>query len=61
MDIGTGKDLSEYGDIPYHLMDIADAGSKYNIFEYQRDFGKHTQTYGKEEGYRYCAEAPVSI
>ncbi len=40
MDIGTGKDLSEYGDIPYHLMDIADAGSKYNIFEYQRDFGK---------------------
>lgn len=40
MDIGTGKDLSEYGDIPYHLMDIADAGTKYNIFEYQRDFGE---------------------
>ena len=38
MDIGTGKDLSEYGEIPFHLMDIADAGSKYNIFEYQRDF-----------------------
>lgn len=38
MDIGTGKDLCEYGEIPYHLIDIADAGEKYNIFEYQRDF-----------------------
>ena len=28
MDIGTGKDLDEYGEIPYHLIDIADAGSK---------------------------------
>ena len=35
MDIGTGKDLSEYEEIPYHLMDIVDAGTKYNIFEYQ--------------------------
>ena len=40
MDIGTGKDLSEYEEIPYHLMDIVDAGLKYNIFEYQRDFEK---------------------
>lgn len=44
MDIGTGKDLSEYTingtDIPYHLIDIADPGYKYNIFEYQRDFHK---------------------
>lgn len=40
MDIGTGKDLDEYGEVPYHLIDIADAGSKYNIFEYQRDFEK---------------------
>lgn len=40
MDIGTGKDLAEYGEIPFHLIDIADAGSKYNIFEYQRDFEK---------------------
>jgi len=42
MDIGTGKDLSEYtfneNQIPYHLIDIADAGYKYNVFEYQRDF-----------------------
>ncbi len=38
MDIGTGKDLSEYEEIPWHLMDIVDAGAKYNIYEYQRDF-----------------------
>ena len=42
MDIGTGKDLSDYKidgkNIPYHLIDIADAGYKYNLFEYQRDF-----------------------
>ena len=40
MDIGTGKDLAEYEEIPYHLMDIVDAGTTYNIFEYQRDFEK---------------------
>jgi len=38
MDIGTGKDLSEYGNIPYHLIDIVDAGTQYNIFQYQHDF-----------------------
>lgn len=42
MDIGTGKDLSEYvrGDVnvPVHLVDIAEAGYRYNVFEYQRDF-----------------------
>lgn len=40
MDIGTGKDLAEYGEIPVHLTDIVDAGTKYNIFEYQKDFSK---------------------
>ncbi|MBQ9582753.1 MAG: tRNA (adenosine(37)-N6)-dimethylallyltransferase MiaA [Bacteroidales bacterium] len=40
MDIGTGKDLDEYGDVPYHLIDIVDAGQKYDIFCYQRDFEK---------------------
>ena len=44
MDIGTGKDLSEYNFqgqvIPYHLIDLVDAGYKYNVFEYQRDFLK---------------------
>ena len=38
MDIGTGKDLAEYGDIPYHLIDICPAGYKYNLHEYIRDF-----------------------
>ncbi len=37
MDLGTGKDLSEYGDIPYHLIDIAAAGSEYNLYQFQRD------------------------
>lgn len=40
MDIGTGKDLAEYGEIPYHLIDIVDAGTKYDIFRYQRDFAR---------------------
>ncbi len=43
MDIGTGKDLREYGDIPYHLIDICPAGSKYNVYEYQKDFAKAYQ------------------
>ena len=38
MDIGTGKDLAEYGEVPYHLIDIVDAGTQYNIFQYQHDF-----------------------
>ncbi len=42
MDIGTGKDLSEYerGNrvVPAHLLDVVDAGEKYNLFEFQRDF-----------------------
>ena len=42
MDIGTGKDLSEYSingvTVPYHLIDIHDPGYKYNVFEFQHDF-----------------------
>ena len=50
MDIGTGKDLSDYDVLlpgkeqplhtPYHLIDIAEAGTKYSVFEFQRDFLK---------------------
>ena len=44
MDLGTGKDLAEYfvngHHVPYYLIDIVDAGYKYNVFEYQRDFLK---------------------
>jgi tRNA dimethylallyltransferase len=42
MDIGTGKDMADYWvegkQVPVHLTDIADAGTQYNVFEYQRDF-----------------------
>lgn len=42
MTIGTGKDLDDYivegTPIPYHLIDICEPGTKYNLFEYQRDF-----------------------
>lgn len=42
MDIGTGKDLGEYEwngrPVPYHLIDIVDAGVRYDIYRYQRDF-----------------------
>ncbi|EJX08324.1 tRNA delta(2)-isopentenylpyrophosphate transferase [gut metagenome] len=42
MDLGTGKDLADYvvqgQPIPYHLIDIAEPGYKFNVFEFQRDF-----------------------
>lgn len=42
MDLGTGKDLADYTvngkRIPFHLIDIVEPGTKYNVFEYQRDF-----------------------
>ncbi|TXB66730.1 tRNA (adenosine(37)-N6)-dimethylallyltransferase MiaA [Vicingus serpentipes] len=42
MDIGTGKDLADFlvegKQIPYHLIDIVDAGAEYNVFEFQKDF-----------------------
>ena len=44
MDLGTGKDIADYTvngkTIPYHLIDILPAGTKYNVFEYQREFFK---------------------
>ncbi len=42
MDIGTGKDLADYTvegyAVPYHLIDICEPGTKYNLFRYQQDF-----------------------
>ncbi len=38
MDIGTGKDLEEYGEVPFHLIDICNAGEKYNLYRFQEDF-----------------------
>lgn len=44
MDLGTGKDYADYvvdgKPVPYHLIDIVDAGYEYNVFEYQKDFLK---------------------
>jgi tRNA dimethylallyltransferase len=42
MDLGTGKDLADYSingySVPYHLIDMAEAGTQYNVFEFQREF-----------------------
>lgn len=44
MDLGTGKDIDDYTvdghQVPYHLIDILPAGTKYNVFDYQREFFK---------------------
>lgn len=57
MDLGTGKDLADYTidgeSIPYHLIDIAEPGTKYNVFEFQRDF---LQAY---EGIRQRGRMPI--
>ena len=49
MDLGTGKDLEEYGDVPYHLIDICKAGEKYNLHGYVKDFHRALD-YIKERG-----------
>ena len=38
MDIGTGKDLSDYGGIPYHIIDVAEPGEQYNVYRFAEDF-----------------------
>src|SRR5512136_2863599 len=38
MDIGAGKDLAEYGEIPHHLIDIVPPGYEFNVFQFQRHF-----------------------
>lgn len=51
MDLGTGKDLEEYNGIPYYLIDICEAGEKYNLHRYITDFRKalsHINTQGKQ-------------
>jgi len=37
LDIGSGKDLAEYGDVPYHLIDVTDLRAEYSVFDFQRD------------------------
>jgi len=38
MDVGSGKDLHEYGDVPYHLIDILESGAEFSVFAFQRYF-----------------------
>jgi tRNA dimethylallyltransferase len=38
MDIGSGKDLHEYGEVPYHLIDILESGAEFSVFAFQRLF-----------------------
>ncbi|MFM2485589.1 tRNA (adenosine(37)-N6)-dimethylallyltransferase MiaA [Celerinatantimonas yamalensis] len=38
MNLGSGKDLDEYGEVPYHLIDLVEPGHDYSLFHYQRDF-----------------------
>lgn len=38
MDLGTGKDLEEYAGVPYHIIDVCNAGEKYNLHRYIKDF-----------------------
>ncbi len=53
MDIGTGKDYSDYvvndSQVPYHLIDIVDAGEEYNVFQFQRDFYKVFEEISKKD------------
>lgn len=49
MDIGTGKDLGEYESVPYHLIDIADAGDKYNLHRFLVDFRKAKEDIASRE------------
>ncbi len=50
LDIGSGKDLHEYGEVPYHLIDIVDPVDEYNLYQYQQDFYRcyaHINEHGK--------------
>lgn len=38
LDIGSGKDIEEYQEVPYHLIDIVDPGYEYSVFDFQQDF-----------------------
>lgn len=53
MTIGTGKDLADYvvdaKQVPYHLVDIVDAGYQYNVYEFQRDFVTAFQAISEKE------------
>lgn len=51
MDLGTGKDIEEYGDIHYHLIDIAPAGYKYNLYQFLRDANEAVEDIRRRDKY----------
>ena len=55
MDLGTGKDLAEYEDVPYHLIDIVNPGEEYHVFAFQRDF---FEVFEKVES---CGRMPIMV
>lgn len=65
MNLGTGKDLADYTvngrTIPYHLIDIADPGYKYNVFEYQRDFLNSYESIKQKAVFPFYVEGQVCI
>lgn len=48
MDIGTGKDLDAYGDIPYYLIDVVEAGETYHVTRYREDFHEALHAIGQQ-------------
>jgi tRNA dimethylallyltransferase len=40
LDIGSGKDLAEYGDVPYHLIDVVTPGYEYSLFDFAQNFSE---------------------
>nr|WP_321532642.1 hypothetical protein [uncultured Desulfuromonas sp.] len=61
MDIGTGKDLAEYEEIPYHLIDIVDPGYEFNVFEFQQRFCRAFEEIEQRDHLSLLCAAPVSI
>ena len=62
MDIGTGKDLDEYGEIPFHMIDIVDAGEKYDLYCYRRGTSRPSMLLSARGGiFRFSAEGPAFI
>ena len=49
LDIGSGKDLDEYGDVPYHLIDIVDPGVEFNVYEFQKRFCEAFQSIQQDQ------------
>jgi tRNA dimethylallyltransferase len=40
LDIGSGKDLGEYGTVPYHLIDVVEPGYEFNLFDFAHAFSR---------------------